>query len=79
MFTESEKRAQAKEKILKALNWATDDDLERAEMSFKNFTPAQMKEQHGSSGKTRQEILDEYRREREQMRYCRQLVIDLIK
>lgn len=52
------------EYILKAIHAYTGDDLERARMSFIQFTPRQMQEQHGQSGRTRQEVLDGYVRER---------------
>lgn len=37
------------------------DDAYRAEYAFRGLSPDQMKQQHGQSGKTRAEILDEYR------------------
>jgi len=36
------------------------DDLYRAKMAFRGMTDKQMGEQHGLSGKTRQQILSEY-------------------
>jgi hypothetical protein len=44
-----------------ALECARGDDLYRARSAFRNFTPAQMNEQWGQSGKTCQTILDECR------------------
>lgn len=46
--------------ILESLQRMKGDDLYRARAAFKGLTPEQMKEQHGYSGLTRQEILDGY-------------------
>lgn len=40
------------------------DDLERARAAFRGLSPAQLAEQYGHSGKTRQEILYEYELDR---------------
>lgn len=48
------------ETALKALNNYLSDDLQRARAAFRNCTPEQMGEQYGLSGKTRQEILNDY-------------------
>lgn len=45
--------------ILRNLN--NGDDLERAEMAFSGFSTTEMTEEFGHSGRTRQQILDEYR------------------
>jgi hypothetical protein len=45
---------------------AKGDDLERAERAFVGASPALLDRQYGESGKTRREILAEYRREREE-------------
>jgi len=37
-----------------------EDNMHRAKSAFRNMTPAQMREQHGSSGVTRQMLLAEY-------------------
>jgi len=50
---------------LKALRAYHGDDYERARMAFAWLSPAQMQEQHGHSGETRQEILDGYRQHAE--------------
>lgn len=47
--------------ILRALSQHRGDDFERASMAFRGLSPAQMQEQHGASGQTRQSILDGYR------------------
>lgn len=49
-----------KKTTLKALDQMRGDDLYRARSEFAEFTPAQMNEQHGQSGKTRAQILEEY-------------------
>jgi hypothetical protein len=49
-----------KDLAIRALQAAKGDDLLRARHAFKGFTPEQMEEQHGQSGKTRREILNEY-------------------
>ncbi len=54
----------AKEKLLEIVRNAKGDDLERAEHAFRNHTPEQLQALYGSSDKTCQQILDEYRAER---------------
>ena len=49
-----------KSTLLRALSRERGDDLIRAQHAFHNMTPQQMKEEHGCSGKTRQQILDSY-------------------
>jgi hypothetical protein len=36
------------------------DDAYRAQMAFSKYTKEQMQEEHGQSGRSRQQILDEY-------------------
>ena len=36
------------------------DNAHRARSAFKNYTPEQMQEQHGASGRTRADILGDY-------------------
>lgn len=50
--------------LLDALDVYQSDSLERAEFAFRGFTPAQMAQQYGQSGQTRQEVLDGYRQHR---------------
>lgn len=50
----------SKELAIRALESMQSDDLYRARAAFKNYTPEQMQEQHGQSGKTRAEILSVY-------------------
>jgi len=49
-----------KELTLRALSQLKGDDLARARHAFKRFTPEEMKQHHGESGKTRAQILAEY-------------------
>lgn len=55
---------ESKKYCLDQLLRSRDDSLERAQHAFRRMTPEQMKEQHGESGLTRQEILDGYREQR---------------
>jgi hypothetical protein len=50
-----------KEVVLAALSQHLGDDYARARAAFRHFTPQQMQEQWGMSGKTCQQILDEYK------------------
>jgi len=52
--------SECKATVLQALSQMRGDDLYRARHAFQGMTPAQMKEQHGLSGKTRAEILAGY-------------------
>lgn len=47
----------AKEKLVRIVEGAKGDDLERAIYSFRNFSGVEMEAQHGVSGKSRYEIL----------------------
>ena len=59
---------QSKEVILAALRNLDGDDLERAEIAFKNYTPEQLNKEYGQSGKTCKEILDGYRKHRAEIK-----------
>ena len=48
------------ELAIRALENMKGDDLYRAKRAFSGYTPKEMQEQHGQSGQTRQQILDEY-------------------
>ena len=48
------------ELALRALSNFRGDDTARARHAFSRFTPKEMQEQHGQSGKTRAQILAEY-------------------
>lgn len=60
-------KADIKQTLLRALELAKDDSLERATWAFRNCTPEQMQEVYGVSGSTRQEILDSYRAARQKV------------
>ena len=49
--------------INRAMGAYRGDDLYRARFAFERLTPAEMQQQHGQSGKTRQQILDEYQQQ----------------
>lgn len=71
-MTEQEKAADL---AVKALERMRGDDLARAEIQFRNFTPDQMKEQWGHSGQTCQEVLDGYRLRNAEIDYAIQWVL----
>lgn len=50
-----------KKLAIQGLHQMKGDNLARAEAAFRNCTPAEMQEQYGQSGKTRAEILQEYK------------------
>lgn len=58
---------QPKEVILSALHQYRGDNLERVQNAFRNFSSEKLNEQYGSSGKTCQEILDEYQEKRDKV------------
>jgi len=45
---------------VRALESARGDDSARARAAFRGYSTEQMKQQHGQSGKTRSEILQQY-------------------
>lgn len=49
-----------KDFIIECIEKARGDDLYRARRSFRGLSTTQMQEQHGQSGRTRQQILDDY-------------------
>ena len=53
-----------KQKAIEIIEGSFGDDLERAEKLFAHFSPAEMKGMHCNSGKTRQQVLDDWRIER---------------
>lgn len=53
--------AQEERDVVAILEASKGDDLYRAESAFKNCTAQDMRSEYGQSGKTRQQILDEYR------------------
>jgi len=66
-----------KDKLLSIVNNAKGDNLERAEMAFRGLSDEQMKKQHGASGNSRQEILDGYKKEREEYNAARDFLLHL--
>lgn len=60
-----------KKTLLAALSTYRGDDVERARAAFRRYTPEQMKEQHGQSGRTRAEILAEYEQHAEKVEAAR--------
>lgn len=56
-----------KAKIISILEQSKGDDLYRAQLAFRNHTPAEMQYQYGQSGKTCQEILDGYKRHNDEI------------
>lgn len=53
-----------KQRLIEVVGRSFGDNLERAEMSFRGLTAEQMNQEYGESGRTRQQIVDEYRRHR---------------
>lgn len=55
-----------KRRVVDTLKMSLGDNLERAQIAFKNYTPNQMQEQYDESGQTCQQILDRYIKERQE-------------
>ena len=51
------------QKLIKIVEYAGGDDLERARMAFRGMSEAELNKQHGQSGQTRQQILIMYENE----------------
>ena len=51
------------------------DDLERAKAAFRGYTPEEMQKEYGASGRTCQEILDGYKKDRAE----REAVLEWVK
>ena len=47
-----------KDFVVQCIERARGDDLCRARAAFKHFSPDKMEEEHGQSGRTRQQVLD---------------------
>jgi len=45
---------------IQALDQMRGDDTYRAKSAFRHFTPQQMQEEHGNSGKTRAQVIADY-------------------
>lgn len=52
-------RIRIKDFIAECIEKTRGDDLNRIQLEFRQYSPEQMKEEHGNSGKTRQRVLDE--------------------
>ena len=52
-----------RDKIIKFIEMHRSDDLYRAKSAFRGCTKEQMQEQHGNSGQTRQQIVDGYQQQ----------------
>ena len=61
--------AECKELCLRKV--VDDDSLERATFAFGGLSPQQMEQQYGASGRTRNEILDGYKVQRERVNAAR--------
>ena len=70
MFT----RKELADYIFRALDSYEGDDLERAELSFKDMSSSELDKLYGSSGKTVREILDMYRENRRKHNQAVELV-----
>jgi hypothetical protein len=53
------------EYIRHAMECYKSDDLERAKLAFHGLSPEEMKQEHGCSGQSRQEILNYYEKDRD--------------
>ena len=63
-------------KLLRIVDSARGDDLERATRSFAHLSDGELDErQHGASGMTRREILDDYRADRREWEAARLLAV----
>lgn len=51
---------ETKEFIIHCIKNERGDDLARARCAFHSFSPEEMQEQYGQSGRTRQEVLDDH-------------------
>lgn len=76
---DANRKKQVHDYIRRAIQALTSDDLERATAAFRNCTPEQMKQEYGQSGRTRQEILDGYQRERDLNREAKEYFDSLVR
>lgn len=56
-----------RELAIRALKNSRGDDLARAEHAFRLCSPAELDQEYGQSGRTRQQILDDYRQHAERV------------
>ena len=64
-----------KKRIRQAMDRDKDDDFE---IAFKGLSPEEMQGQYGFSGRTRKEILDDYRRSRVEWTEASKLLDELL-
>lgn len=65
-------------RIKRAMDNAKGDDLFRAEHTFKYLPETEMQKEYGNSGKTRQQILDEYRQDRAEWQAAWDLLVNVL-
>ena len=65
---------QIKKRLLRALSQHQGDDLARARLAFRGMTPEQMQEPWGQSGRTKQQVLDEYETHEAEISTCAEWV-----
>lgn len=66
------------EKLIKIVDAAKGDDLERAEKAFAHISPPDLDQEYGASGRTCREILQSYRNERADWQAARDLLTRLL-
>lgn len=66
------------QRIRRAMDNAQGDNLERAEHAFRGLSEKQMNDEHGSSGKTRKQLLEEYRQERREWQVASDMLDSLL-
>ncbi len=64
--------------IKNAMANAAGDDLERAERAFSKCSQEQMNSEYGQSGRTRRQILDEYKAHRQRWNAANDLLRSVI-
>lgn len=70
---------EAAARLRQAIRQVQGDDLERAELAFRGLTPAQLQEPFGHSGRTKQQVLDEYREHRARDRAAQEFLEVLLR
>lgn len=72
-------RQQKADFLRQALGRFKGDDLERAESAFRRETPQSLQKKYGHSGSTKQQVLDEYRKFRQQWIEAKEYLEELLK
>lgn len=70
---------ETQEYLLKIVERGKGDDLERFEAAFSNLTSEQLKQPYGNSGMTKQQILDDLRKQRQEWETAHDLLNKLLK